>query len=35
LCGEQRDLDPQQTRGEDFDYGLDRVLDGLEARLQR
>jgi hypothetical protein len=32
---EQRDLDPQQTREEDFGHGLDRVLDGLEARLKR
>jgi AcrR family transcriptional regulator len=32
---EQRELDPRQTRDEDFGYGLDRVLDGLEARLQR
>jgi AcrR family transcriptional regulator len=32
---EGRDLDPQRTRDEDFGYGLDRVLDGLQARLQR
>jgi AcrR family transcriptional regulator len=32
---EVRDLDPRRAREEDFAYGLDRVLDGLEARLSR
>jgi len=27
--------DPQQERDEGFDYGLQRVLDGLEVRLTR
>jgi AcrR family transcriptional regulator len=31
----QRGADPHQTREEDFAYGLDRVLDGLAARLER
>lgn len=31
----QRDRDPQQRREEDFTYGLERVLDGLESRLRR
>jgi AcrR family transcriptional regulator len=31
----QRGLDPEQTREEDFDYGLARVLDGLEPRRKR
>ena len=31
----QRGADPQQTREEDFRYGLERVLDGLEGRLKR
>jgi hypothetical protein len=26
--------DPQKIREDDFDYGLRRVLDGLEARLR-
>ncbi|MGW0788393.1 TetR/AcrR family transcriptional regulator [Streptomyces sp. NPDC002911] len=30
----RRDVHPQQIRDADFAYGLDRVLDGLEARLQ-
>jgi hypothetical protein len=25
--------DPQQAMDEDFEYGLERVLDGLQARL--
>lgn len=25
--------DPQKAMDEDFDYGLERVLDGLQARL--
>ncbi len=29
------DTDPQQTRDENFGYGLERVLDGLEVRLAR
>ncbi|GAA2391312.1 TetR/AcrR family transcriptional regulator [Streptomyces glaucosporus] len=29
----QRDAHPQQIRDDDFFYGLDRVLDGLAARL--
>jgi hypothetical protein len=29
----QRDKDPRQTREDSFMYGLDRVLDGLEARI--
>lgn len=32
---EQRGLDPQQTREDDFTYGLARVLDGLEPRRKR
>jgi AcrR family transcriptional regulator len=32
---EQRHDDPQKTRDEDFNYGLERVLDGLEARRRR
>jgi AcrR family transcriptional regulator len=31
----RRGLDPQQTRQEDFAFGLERVLDGLQARLRR
>ncbi|MET9512842.1 TetR/AcrR family transcriptional regulator [Streptomyces flavidovirens] len=31
----QRGKDPQQLREANFDYGLQRVLDGLEARLGR
>jgi hypothetical protein len=31
----QRGLDPEQTREEDFAYGLARVLDGLEPRRRR
>ncbi|MFF3243124.1 hypothetical protein ACFYWY_05135 [Streptomyces sp. NPDC002870] len=27
--------DPQKIRDDDFDYGLQRVLDGQEARLGR
>ncbi|MFF8958547.1 TetR/AcrR family transcriptional regulator [Streptomyces sp. NPDC014894] len=30
----RRDADPRRIRDEDFDYGLDRVLDGLAARLE-
>lgn len=29
----QQDVHPQQIRDGDFSYGLDRVLDGLTARL--
>ncbi|MER5772127.1 TetR/AcrR family transcriptional regulator [Streptomyces sp. NPDC001985] len=29
----RRDADPRQIRDDAFSYGLDRVLDGLEARL--
>ncbi|WP_370417451.1 TetR/AcrR family transcriptional regulator [Streptomyces sp. QH1-20] len=29
----QRGKDPRQVREDNFDYGLQRVLDGLEARL--
>ncbi|MFJ6568406.1 TetR/AcrR family transcriptional regulator [Streptomyces sp. NPDC091292] len=29
----QQDVDPRQIRDDDFRYGLDRVLDGLAARL--
>jgi hypothetical protein len=25
--------DPQKAQDEDFEYGLERVLDGLQARL--
>jgi AcrR family transcriptional regulator len=32
---EQRGKDPARTREEDFEYGLARVLDGLESRLTR
>ncbi len=32
---EQRGKDPAQAREEDFEYGLARVLDGLESRLTR
>jgi AcrR family transcriptional regulator len=30
-----RDRDPEQTREDNFTYGLERVLDGLETRLGR
>lgn len=29
----RQDVDPQRIRDDDFAYGLDRVLDGLTARL--
>ncbi|MER6916667.1 TetR/AcrR family transcriptional regulator [Streptomyces sp. NPDC000594] len=31
----QRDQDPSATRDRNFAYGLDRILDGLEARLRQ
>ncbi|MDX3537464.1 TetR/AcrR family transcriptional regulator [Streptomyces sp. MB09-01] len=31
----KRGIDPARMREENFDYGLQRVLDGLEARLSR
>lgn len=30
-----QDKDPQKATDEDFDYGLERILDGLQARLDR
>lgn len=33
LYAAYRDHDPEQNREENFTYGLDRVLDGLQARL--
>jgi hypothetical protein len=34
LVTSQRGQDPQAAREEIFGYGLERVLDGLEARLR-
>jgi AcrR family transcriptional regulator len=31
----QRGVDPRKASEKDFDYGLDRILDGLEGRLSR
>jgi hypothetical protein len=35
LVDDYRSKDPQQAMDEDFAYGLERVLDGLQARLDR
>lgn len=34
LLADYRGKDPQEASNEDFEYGLERVLDGLEARLE-
>jgi hypothetical protein len=30
-----QNADPEKVANEDFEYGLERVLDGLQARLDR
>jgi AcrR family transcriptional regulator len=35
LYSAQRGRDPEGARNESFDYGLDRVLDGIEIQLRR